>query len=305
MQSVVSRTVPQKLQATLVDDYDWNYPTYCRLNNAMPLELTPIEEEVVYLKATLDAVNSMVNFEMMSLHGSDPDSSILFETRTHQRFFNIALVDFLSRTDKKAPVKQIAYLGALRAIAEDPHFNIRGSVAGLLSATTDFSRWLEDQITVDVWFPSIELQTLIRLPRVQYIKMTGDLSKHNLLRSVGVAEDLKKLLAEQGVHMEIDAAMLALENFYEWFHDHVLNYHSSTLAEYLNNLRWSIHDYLQPELHRSNVWLGGDPPMYRYTFPAGISSKFGQNTFWGLMNLVREKPYMRKFQITKWQKLRF
>lgn len=273
--------------------------------NAMPLELTPIEEEVAFLKSTLDAINSMVNFEVMALHGSDPETSILFATRTHQQFFNIALVDFLSRTDRKAPVRQTSYLGALRQIADSPKFSADNSVAALQAATSDFVAWLESEITVDVWFPSIDLQTPLRVPRFQYIKMTGDLSKHNLLRSVGVAEDLQRLLAGQDVQVKLDAAMLALDNFYEWFHDHVLNYHGSTIAEYLNNLRWSIHDYLRPEFSRSIVWESGDPPVYKYTYPPGVSSRFGQESYWALMNQVRSEPYMRRFQVTKWQKLRY
>lgn len=273
--------------------------------NAMPLELTPIEEEVAFLKSTLDAINSMVNFEVMALHGSDPETSILFATRTHQQFFNIALVDFLSRTDKKAPVRQTSYLGALRQIADSPNFCADNSVAALQAATSDFVAWLESEITVDVWFPSIDLQTPLRVPRFQYIKMTGDLSKHNLLRSVGVAEDLQRLLAGQDVQVELDAAMLALDNFYEWFHDHVLNYHGSTIAEYLNNLRWGIHDYLRPEFSRSIVWESGDPPVYKYTYPPGVLSRFGQESYWALMNQVRSEPYMRRFQVTKWQKLRY
>jgi hypothetical protein len=78
----------------------------------MPMTLNDIEEEVVFLKAINEIIDSMMNFAMLTLHGSDPDSSVLFETRTHQRFFNIVLVDFLSRTDKKAPVKQNSYLTA-------------------------------------------------------------------------------------------------------------------------------------------------------------------------------------------------
>ena len=71
----------------------------------MPMKLSDIEEEVVFLKAITEIIDSMVNFAMLTLHGSDPDASVLFETSIHQRFFNIILVDFLSRTDKKAPVK--------------------------------------------------------------------------------------------------------------------------------------------------------------------------------------------------------
>lgn len=271
----------------------------------MPLELTPIEEEVVFLKSTLDAINSMVNFEVLSLHGNDPESSILFATRTHQQFFNIALVDFLSRTDKKAPVKQTSYLGALQQIANSPNFSVNNSVAALQSCTSDFIVWLEAKITVDVWFPSIELETSLCVPRIKYIKMTGDLSKHNFLRAVGVAEELQQLLASQGVKIELDAAMLALDNFYEWFHDHVLNYHGSIIAEYLNNIRWGIYDYLHPEFIRSIVWDSEDSIKYKYTYPTGVISKFGQESYWGLMNLVRCEPYVRRFQVTKWQKLRY
>ena len=271
----------------------------------MLFELTPIEEEVAFLKATLDAINSMVNFEVLSLHGSDPESSILFATRTHQQFFNIALVDFLSRTDKRAPVRQTSYLGALRLIADSPAFSINDSVAALRTCTSDFVAWLEAEITVDVWFPSIELQAPLRVSRLQYIKMTGDLSKHNLLRSVGVAENLQQLLTGQGVPIELEAALLALDNFYEWFHDHVLNYHGSTIAEYLNNIRWSIYEYLRPEFIRSIVWESREPPKYRYTYPLGVASRFGQKSYGELMNLVRSESYMRRFQVKKWQKLRY
>lgn len=271
----------------------------------MSLVLTAVEEEVVFLKATLDAIDSMVNFALMSLHGTDPESSILFETSVHQQLFNIALVDFLSRTDKKAPVQQRSYLGALRQIAKSPNFSVHDSVAPLRTATADFANWLETEITVEVWFPSIQVKAPLRVKRVQYIKMTGDLSKHNFLRSVGVADDLQTLLAKQGVPVELEAALLALGDFYEWFHDHVLNYHSSTLAAYLNELRWGIHDYLGPEFSRSIVWEGGDPPIYKYTYPSDVTSRFGQESYWALMNLVRSKPYVRRFQVTKWLKLRY
>jgi hypothetical protein len=271
----------------------------------MSLELTPIEEEVVFLKATLDAINSMVNFSILSLRGSDPDCSVVFETRTHQQFFNIGLVDFLSRTDWKAPVRQSSYLGALRAISGLPNFSVAGSVDDLRTATATFAAWLEAEITVDIWFPAVELQTSLRIPRMQYIKMTGDISKHNFLRSVGVAEDLRQLLSLQGIQIELDAAMLALDNFYEWFHKHVFNYHASTIAEFLNNIRWGIHTYLAPEFSRSIRFDPEAPSMYEFTYPLGVTSAFGKAVYWDLMKIVCSEPYVRRFEVTKWQKLRY
>ena len=93
--------------------------------------LTDIEEEIILLKAIWELINSMVNFEMLDIYGHDPDSNILFRTVTHQRFFNIILVDFLSRTDEKALVKKTSYLGALRKISESSNFDVNGSVASL------------------------------------------------------------------------------------------------------------------------------------------------------------------------------
>lgn len=271
----------------------------------MPLELTPIEEEVTFLKATWEAINSMVNLSLMSLHGEDPDCSILFHNRNHQQLFNIVLVDFLSKTDKRGPVPQSSYLTALKQIAETPHFSVEDSIDELRRSTNEFATWLNDTIVVDVWFPSINLESPLRVSRLQYIKMTGDLSKHNFLRAVGVAEDLQRLLASQGVEIDIDSALLALANFYEWFHDNMFNYHASTISEFLNNIRWGIYEYLQPEFTRSIVHGPGNPPMYGFTYPLSVDSKFGQQTYFDLMNLVRGKPYMRKFKVTRWQKLRY
>ena len=135
--------------------------------------------------------------------------------------------------------------------------------------------------------------------------MCGDISKHNLLRSVGVAEDLQRILDSQGTHIELESAMLALEDFYEWFHSHVLNYHSSAIAEFLNNIRWGIYDYLQPELQHSIVWEGGNSHIYRFTYPAAVVSNFGKQCYWNLLNEIRITPYVRRFETTKWLKLRY
>lgn len=42
--------------------------------NVMPLKLTAVEEEAAFLRAVLDAIDSMVNFQILSLHGQDPES---------------------------------------------------------------------------------------------------------------------------------------------------------------------------------------------------------------------------------------
>ena len=229
--------------------------------------ISNIEQEVIILKAVKELIDSMVNYEMMSLVGNDPNSSILFNSSTHQKFFNIVLVDFLSRTDRNAPIKQTSYLSAMKDVSEGPSFNVGDSIKPLREATLRFIAWLEQEVKVDVWLPSIETQTMLNISRISFLKMCGNISKHNFLRSVGVAEELRKTLAENGVSVTMEDSLLMLADFYERFHTDILNYHSSTIAEFLNNIRWGIYEYMQPEFRRSIVWEGGDPPKYRYIYP--------------------------------------
>ncbi len=158
---------------------------------------------------------------------------------------------------------------------------------------------------MDVWLPSIDTRTSLQISRLNFLKMCGDISKHNVLRSVGVAEELQQTLAAIDVPVGLEDAMLVLGDFYKRFHTDILNYHSSTIAEFLNNIRWGIYEYLQPEFRRSIVWEGGNPPKCRYTFPIGIENNFAKQRYWDLMNEVRQPPYMRRFQVTKWLKLRY
>jgi len=264
-----------------------------------------IEQEIIILKAVKELIDSMVNFELMSIIGDDPDSNISFKSMTHQMFFNIILVDFLSCTDPKGPIKRMSYLGGLRAISDEPCFNESDSIEPLKIATYEFKDWLEQEIEVDIWLPSIDKDTTIKVTRFNFLKMTGDISKHNYLRAVGVAEELKNILSTSGVKVEIEEALLALSEFYERFHRDILGYHSSTIAEFLNNIRWGIYHYLQPAFKKSIVWESREPPKYRYTYPEDVSSEFAKACYWELMNEVRSEPYMRKFKVTKWLKLRY
>lgn len=269
------------------------------------MKSSDIEQEVIILKASKELIDTMVNFEMMSLYGNDPDSNILFKSVTHQKFFNIILVDFLSCTDRKGPIKQTSYLEGLQKVVANPHFNMKNSVNDLEIAVKDFRDWIKQKIEANIWLPSIDQETKLNISRFYFLKMTGNISKHNYLRAIGVADKLKTILSKSGLKVDIDEALLILAEFYEHFHTNILNYHSSTIAEFLNNIRWGIYEYLKSEYDKSIVWDGGNPPMYHYTYPEEIKSKFAKACYWDLMNEVSREPYMRKFKVTKWLKLRY
>jgi hypothetical protein len=267
--------------------------------------MNAIETEVVLLKATKELIDSMVNFELLELLGNDPASEIRFRSATHQRFFNIVLVDFLSCTDERAIVQKTSYLSGLRTIGSNPSFGTANSVRSLQEATDSFTNWLQQEVQVDAWFPSLGAQTKVKITRLNFLKMCGDICKHNFLRSGGVARNLQETLSKSGTDIPIEDAMLALGDFYERFHTDILNYHASTIAEFLNNIRWSIYDYLQLEFNRSIVWESQDPPSYRYTYPKDLATAFAQSCYWELMNEVRMPPFVRRFQVTKYLKQKY
>jgi hypothetical protein len=261
------------------------------------LQLSRVEEEVVFLKAVNDIIDGMVNYEMLALHQNAHTGSVLFQTGTHQRLFNILLVDFLSRSDKRAPVEQTSFLGALRLIITDPQFDVEDSVAALRKSTLACGAWLDHETPVTVWFPSLDKEVELRLPRVSYLKMCGNIAKHDLLRLVSVADELQSALAKCDVEVDRDGALLALGDFYERFHTDILNYHGSTVVKLLNDVRWGIHEYLLPEFKCSYTQEGCTPPLYKYTYPAGITNEFARQRYWDLMNDIRRKPFLPKFEV--------
>jgi hypothetical protein len=142
---------------------------------SVPVELSAIEKEVIILNAVYTLIGDMVNYVMVSISGTDPDSQVTFKSETHLRLFNIMLVDFLSATGKRGPIDPTSYIGALQKIVNEPNFDQNHSVKTLRSAVTEFIHWLETQVDVDVWLPSIDTETILKLPRRKFIKMCGNI----------------------------------------------------------------------------------------------------------------------------------
>jgi len=271
------------------------------------MKFEKIEKEIIYLKAIKQLIDEMVNFEVIKLLGEDPHSEIRFKSMIHQKYFNIMLVDFLSCSDTKILGEQQPYLKALTSICNAPHFNKNNSIKSLSKSTKSFTDWLNKEFTVKkIWLPSIDLEADLSIKRIEFIKICGNISKHNFSRLSGVIKDLVAIFKRNNIALKNEDALVILEEFYEWFHTNILSYHSSAIAEFLNNIRWDIYEYLRPEYNESIVYEKNHPHQkYRYTFPKGVKNKFAKECYWNLMNEIRSKPYMKKFKVTKYLKMRY
>ncbi len=269
------------------------------------MSYSEIETEIIFLTAVHELIDVMVNYEVIKVSGTDSHSEIRFHSTTHQRFFNIILVDFLSQSDRNVMGEKISYLGAVRRICENPNFNVNDSIVSLAEACQELTEWLEQDVEVEVWLPTTEIEANLSIKRVEFLKMCGNISKHNFSRLSGVVRELRVIFTRNSIEVNFEEALLILDEFYERFHDDILNFHASTIAAFLNNIRLGIHRYLTSEFLRSIVPEGGNPPKYRYTYPEGVESKFAKNTYWDLMNKIRSGPSLKEFTVNSCMRLRY
>lgn len=261
-----------------------------------------------------DLIDEMVNYEMFEKFTRTSDMNLSFRTMTHQRLFNVLLVDMLSMPQKDhfglpdfptgASGSTGTFLYYLRRISQIPQLNTIGT--SIADPVGVFVTWLDTKCHVDnVWLPSINVETTIRVPRILFIRICGDIAKHSFPRMSVNARRIQRLLAMNGHQIDIEQAYLAMPDFYEWFHGNVFSYHSSTIGEFLNNIRLGIHDYLTPEFSRSYRKPDATSVGYKFNYPNGCTSRLARAMYWDLMNWVRSTPYMPRFEVTKYHKMRY
>ncbi len=274
--------------------------------------MNEIERESIILNFAWEMIDGMVNWAMFVKNDRTEPTNLMFETSQHSQLFIILLGDFLSevRAFKGDPVplglktappnarpSDLTFIFHLRQVCADP--KLGGDATGLGERIEAFAGWLEgDFIAPGVNLHAINIVADLRVARYRYIKMCGDIAKHNLARLATNAGHLLKLLEADGHAVSEQEAYLAIENFFEWFHDDIFIYHSSQIAEFLNNIRWAIVEYLQPEFRRSwHLAENATPefPMYGDHVPAEITEPVARAMYWEVMNRVRTKPWVHRF----------
>jgi len=256
----------------------------------------------------------MVNFEMFDRLASHENTNVMFSTPTHTRLFNVLLADFLSApqkdrrrgslpfglpaTPKDGRPSERCYLHYLRELCKSPCFS---SDTGQLSkAVESFCDWLDTECLVDgVWLSEISVAANVRAPRLQLLKICGNISKHNFSRLEANVREIIDIFEKSGAPIDEQQAFLALPSFYEWFHRNFFIYHSSTIAEFLNNLRWAIFAYLRPEFVRSYTPPEPGDMRYAYKYPDNCRQPLARSMYWDLMNNIRQEPYFPLFTATR------
>lgn len=281
------------------------------------LAYSPIQQEVIVLAAVLDLIDDMVNLRTFGRPITDRPTNLLPNTSTDQRLFSIVLSDFLSLPQGRggvvpfglsAPAADEAgsartYLRYLREIAAKPNF--AGDIGPLAKEADAFATWLDAELTCPrVWFSDLEIEFNMTVERIWVFKTVGDLAKHNFSRLEGQIRRIRAMLARHGFAVDESAIYQALPNIEEWLGDHLLAYHTSTIAEFLNNIRWAIYGYLRPEFVRA-YRRKDDELLYTFDVPVGVAEGLPRGMYWRLMHATRQEPYFPRFVVTNSLKAEF
>lgn len=266
-------------------------------------------------------VDDMVNYAIFSLPDEKiKDTNLLPRTSDTLRQFSILLRDFLSPVMGKGPMPfglprppqngretDRTTLFYIARICENP---LIGADLNFLKALVrDFTEWLEVSAFVPkVWLSNINIEVDITIKRVDFIQMSGDIGKHNFLRLGRRVNQLQNILRENGVIIDEGQAYLALPDCWDWFHTHLFAYHASTIAEFLNNIRYAIRLYVTPVAetrYRVMRKLDDYIDIHTYDRPTEIVNEFAWAQYCGLLNATRHKPNFPPFSVTQSLKDRF
>jgi uncharacterized protein YfaT (DUF1175 family) len=284
--------------------------------------LNEVEQECIILNSLWGMIDGMVNWTIFAKRDLTAPTTMMFETCGHAKLFNILLADFLSEIRafkgqpfplglKAAPTgarpTDLSYLFYLRQVCANP---LLGSNAeGLKKTCEGFASWLEGEILAEnVNFPDIDIVANLRIPRYRYLKICGDISKHNLARLAGNVKHIRSFLEVSGNPITEQDGYLAVENFYDWFHRNIFLYHTSTIVEHLNEIRLATFEYLQPEYDRS--WHVRESTIqgvqaYGFQYPSECLQPLARAMYWELMNRVRAQPCMNRIVIDEIMKRRY
>lgn len=288
------------------------------------MTFTKLEQEAIILNAVMGMVDDMVNYAIFcSLGERRENTNLLPQTSDTLRQFAILLRDFLSPvkslnknpmpfglpepTQKNSRATDNTTLFYLARICKNPL--IGTDVTCITKLVYDFTEWLEASAFVPkVWLANIGVEVDLTIKRIDFIRMGGDIGKHNFLRLGGQAAKLQKILNENGVMIDESQAYAALPDCWDWFHTHLFGYHASTIAEFLNNIRYAIRLYVTPVAkarYRITGKIDDHLDMYTYDRPAEIVNEFAWAQYYSLLDSTWRRPNFPPFSVTQSLKNQF
>lgn len=261
------------------------------------MHTNPMERDVILLHSATESLDSVLNLFLIGLSSKTEIANAYFHTQAHQTLFYIYLVDILSVESIFFSEKKHTTLSMLSSLLSRNTI-IHGDTTTLKSTIIDFENWLNTSVSIDAWLATISTQANLNITRLEFIKICGNISKHNTANLTNISKRISTILTRSGVsHNDLDR-FTVIEDFENIFSYNIMEYHSTTIIYMLNNIRWELHSLLKVILDTSlEYYIENDTRKWRYRIPHQITNSYAINCFWGLMNRTKQGPYIRKFSV--------
>lgn len=262
-------------------------------NSSHIYQFNTIEEEIIILKAALDAIHEMVNYDIMEFYGNPPKEAKL-KTGQHQKLFLVLLVDFLSITSDILSNKQ-NWIAHLKYVCNNPQ--LTKDIGDLEKSIAEFDTWISEKIIVkNLCIGNSTKSFDLSITRKDLILICGNISKHNITNLTRKIRMLKKIMQENELAISEKEILMELAELYDRFRIDGLIIQTSILAELLNNIRIGILKYLKPIYNKCKKYTSENKDEYFYKYPQDVKSDIAQIYFWNLMNDVKQGFYIHNFK---------
>ena len=259
----------------------------------------PAEFEAIGLCIAIEALDDIVNKSLIEIRGESSvpcEVEVYFHSYVHQELFLIRTLDFVKEGgDRSLTGVNGSCLEVLEAACSTASFDVGGSVTALETPTRALREWLFAETPFNLWLPTLNIEARLNIPRLDFLFISGNQSKHNLSRLTRLAKRLSNILTDHGHSVLPEQIPLALDDFREHLQEDYFIYYGTWLSELLNELRWGIQNYLRPFYELSYEPDSKDPIMYSFNYPETVVNDVPKSWFWRLMNHVRSEPYLKRF----------
>lgn len=257
------------------------------------------EQEVINLCICLEAINNISNhaiFEVINISNLTGQSQVSFDSSVHREMFLIRILDFVSeKSSSRITGVSGSCIQVLNQVCLSRSFEKNNSCLALKSAVIELEEWLSHKRSISLWLPTLDIEAKIDVSRKEFLFISGNYSKHNISRLTGVSDIVSTLLSDQGYVFPSEQIPLVLEEFREHLQDNYFSYYGTWLAELINNVRWGVQEYLEPQFSESYTKTEGEEGKYSYVYPSEVEKNVPRQWFWKLMNHIRSRPYHNKF----------
>jgi len=262
------------------------------------MDLNSIERETIGLCISLEALNDIVNHALLDVRESSRnrgESEVYFKDFVHRSLFVIRFLDFAKEVgDSKLTGVSGSCIDVLKEACRSKNYDIHDGVKELELPLEELQKWLDFKAPIKLWLPTLNIEAEIEISRMEFLKISGNYSKHNISRLTGVSKQIHQVLSEHNYDVPIELIPLALEDFREHLDENYFIYYGTWMSQLLNDVRWGIQRYLEPT-YISCYKQGTDRFSYKYEYPDKLKNEIAKQWFWRLMNHNRAAPYVKRF----------